>query len=268
MAIYPLSFPTGYPLDLSLLKTHLRVDGTDEDSLIGQYLQAATAYCEHETGKALLATRLQQTFDGFPQPDCALRLSRGPVLAVTSVTYLDEDNTTQILDSSEYRVISERETSLIVSDDWPDTLDQSGSVTVTYWAGYASTFTVNATANSLTLAGWPTLAVYDRVYLSNSGGYLPNSLTAGAYYIKTIESDGSYTLSLTVSGATVDITGTGSGTHYLSNATGIPPGLLSWLMIRTESLYTQRGELAHTRGNLNPLPYIDRLLDPYRMPAL
>ena len=49
-------------------------------------------------------------------------------------------------------------------------------------------------------------------------------------------------------------------------ATDVPEGIKRWILIRVGSLYQNREEVAAlSRGSITPLPFIDGLLDPYRM---
>ncbi len=46
----------------------------------------------------------------------------------------------------------------------------------------------------------------------------------------------------------------------------VPEGIKSWIKLRVGSLYQNREEVAAmARGKIDPLPFIDGLLDPYRM---
>jgi uncharacterized phiE125 gp8 family phage protein len=50
------------------------------------------------------------------------------------------------------------------------------------------------------------------------------------------------------------------------NPADVPEGLKSWMLLRIGSLYQNREEVAAmARGKIDPLPFIDGLLDPYRM---
>jgi uncharacterized phiE125 gp8 family phage protein len=50
------------------------------------------------------------------------------------------------------------------------------------------------------------------------------------------------------------------------NASAVPEGIKRWMLIRMGSLYQNREEVAAmSRGKIEPLPFIDGLLDPYRM---
>ena len=49
-------------------------------------------------------------------------------------------------------------------------------------------------------------------------------------------------------------------------AASVPPGIKSWIKLRVGSLYAHREEVAvMTRGRIEPLPFLDGLLDPYRV---
>jgi uncharacterized phiE125 gp8 family phage protein len=50
------------------------------------------------------------------------------------------------------------------------------------------------------------------------------------------------------------------------SAANVPEGLKSWMLLRIGSLYQNREEVAAmARGKIDPLPFIDGLLDPYKM---
>ena len=49
----------------------------------------------------------------------------------------------------------------------------------------------------------------------------------------------------------------------------VPEGIKSWIKIRVGSLYAHREEIAViNRGRVDPLPFIDGLLDPYKVPFI
>ncbi|WP_045739371.1 head-tail connector protein [Xanthomonas sp. MUS 060] len=53
-----------------------------------------------------------------------------------------------------------------------------------------------------------------------------------------------------------------------ADSTQVPEGIKHWIKLRVDTLYNQRGEVAFTRGNMSKLPYVDALLDPYRIVLL
>lgn len=77
---------------LSLAKQHLRVDGTDEDTVITGYLAAAMAWVENYTGKKLVRGEVTEGVAALESP---LALTWGPSPADLSVEYTDADDVSQ-----------------------------------------------------------------------------------------------------------------------------------------------------------------------------
>ena len=49
-------------------------------------------------------------------------------------------------------------------------------------------------------------------------------------------------------------------------ASAVPEGIKSWIKLRVGSLYAHREEIALlNRGSIESLPFVDGLLDPFRM---
>jgi uncharacterized phiE125 gp8 family phage protein len=116
---------------LALAKQHLEYEDTDRDSLITQYIAGAADWVENYTGKAMAVREIVNIFDCFVS---SLLLPTGPVVSVTSVTYIDVDGAPQTLTG--YRVLGSKVYPPV--EGWPLTADYS-AVTVTYQAGYVAT---------------------------------------------------------------------------------------------------------------------------------
>ena len=53
------------------------------------------------------------------------------------------------------------------------------------------------------------------------------------------------------------------------DASAVPEGIKTWIKLRLGSLYVHREEVASmTRGRIDPLPFIDGLLDPFKVPLI
>ena len=278
MALQQITPPTAEPLDLAEVKLHCRVDIPDDDLLIGSLLGAARDYAQGLTGKQLVASRWKQVLDAFPGgmrpeapysqtfslPGNAILLRRHPVIQVVSIQYMDMQGVTQTVDPTTYVVDYSTEPVRITpvfGQIWPIPMPQIGSVWVNFDAGYAAPIT--AAGNSLTVQGWLPLTVGSVVRLSNSGGALPAPLLPKTdYFVQSVVSPGVYTLAATAGGAAITLTSSGTGTSYLGV---IPEGITAWLKIRLSTIYENREEVAiMTRGKIDVLPYVDRLLDSFR----
>jgi uncharacterized phiE125 gp8 family phage protein len=196
--------PAGEPISLAEAKLHLRVDGGDDDLLIGSLITAARQAAETITGRQLMTARWRLVLDAFPGPllmhagsgssfslpTHAILLAKCPVQFVVSVEYLDMNGTTQVLPASDYVLDAACEParlSPVFGKTWPPTLPQIGAVTVTFDAGYGS-------------------------------------------------------------------------------ASEVPEGLKSWIKLRVGSLYGHREEMAVlSRGRIDPLPFVDGLLDGFKV---
>jgi uncharacterized phiE125 gp8 family phage protein len=142
MALIRLVAPEVTPLSLTEVKAHLRVDGTDQDSVIQMYLDAATAYVDGEwgyLGRALVTQTWRLTIDTFP---CAeIKIPLPPLQSISSVGYFDSAGDFQTLaEDVDYFVDDQSEPGWITPmTTWPTTLDAINSVRIEFIAGYAGT---------------------------------------------------------------------------------------------------------------------------------
>jgi uncharacterized phiE125 gp8 family phage protein len=196
--------PAGEPVSLAEAKLHLRVDGGDDDLLIGSLITAARQAAETLTGRQLMTARWKLVLDAFPGPSLmqaasgasfslpahAILLAKCPVQSVVSIEYLDMNGATQVMPASDYVLDAACEPARLTpvfGKTWPPTLPQIGAVTVTFDAGYGA-------------------------------------------------------------------------------ASAVPEGLKSWIKLRVGSLYGHREEMSVlSRGRIDPLPFVDGLLDGFKV---
>lgn len=129
------------PVSLEEAKQHLRVFDGNLDTDIQGKLEAAVAYCESVTGRALrISHTLTQTYDGWPCDP--IQFDREPVKSITSVGYYDENGTLQTLVNTSYRLHQSSEAAAHL--EWDDSFlspltdSREGVIVITYVAGYAS----------------------------------------------------------------------------------------------------------------------------------
>lgn len=271
--------PVGEPVSLAEAKLHLRVTDTSQDALISMLISAARIACETKTRQQLLHARWKLVLDRFPMagigtplpfandvnvPGYAAFLPHTPFADIVSVNYLDMNGSEQVCDPAIY-VVNDALTPAIIAvafgQIWPIPLPQIGAVSFTYDAGYASpcTFTVPAT---VTVNGPVTWAVGDTIEFSNSGGLLPAALAPNTPYLVATVTGHAYTFT-NLDGSPVTLADTGTGSNFIGT---VPEGLRNWILLRTGSLYENREEVAIlNRGKVEELPFVDGLLDPYRV---
>ena len=121
-------------------KTHLRVEGPDEDTYIAALVKAARMSIEEWTSRATTNQTWVMKLDEFPGEDL-IRLPRPPLSSVTSVAYVDTAGASQTFSSANYTVVTADtpgRIQLVYDADWPATRAQPGAVTITYVAGYGA----------------------------------------------------------------------------------------------------------------------------------
>ncbi len=272
--------PVAEPLSLSDAKLHLRVDITDDDALISALITGVRMYAETITRRALIAQQWRYVLDSFPGPTLigipwgkaftlpghAIYLEKSQVQQVTAINYTDMGGNAQVMPAADYTVDYTSEPCRITpvfGQIWPIPLPQIGACEVDFVSGYAAPIVVNLTNSSIAVQGaWKTYAVGAPIRLSNTGGALPTTLLPMVtYYIQAVLSAGVYTLSATPGGAVIPLTVADTGQSFIGV---VPEGIKSWMKIRINTLYEQRSDVAILeRGKVEPLPYVDRLLDPY-----
>ncbi len=272
------------PMSIADAKLHLRVDTTDDDVLIGALIATARRFAENLTQRALIYQAWRLVIDSFPGPTLtgvpwgktftlprhAIVLERSAVQQVTAINYLDMGGNPQVMAPADYIVDYTSEPCRITpvfGQIWPIPLPQIGSVSVDFTAGYAVPVTLSG--NTMTVpADWRAYSVGDAVRFSladATNGALPSPLLPDTdYYIAAIVAAGSYTLSLAAGGAPIAFTDAGSGTALLGV---VPEGIKSWMKLRIGTLYQHREEYftSEKSGKVLPLPFVDRLLDPYKV---
>jgi len=131
--------PAEAPLDLTSAKKHLRVDGTDDDTLISSYIDAAVGRIEEHLTRQLVTATFRLTLDRWPYGDEIL-LPRPPLQSVTSIEYTRSDGTTGVMPAGDYDPDVDSEPGRVILGDgksWPgDQLTRASAVRITYVAGY------------------------------------------------------------------------------------------------------------------------------------
>ena len=133
--------PSIEPVTVAEAKSQLRIDGSDEDTLIGNYITVARQTLEVLMRRAFITQTITLKYSSFPTE---IRLPRPPAISVTSIQYVDDDGATQTWSASNYSVDTQTEPASIVpayDKSYPDTRNQPNAVTDVYQAGYGANTT-------------------------------------------------------------------------------------------------------------------------------
>ena len=141
LALKLVTAPATEPVGPDLVKRHLGIVGDDQDERIDNLTVAARQMCETHLNRSFITTSWQETFVQFPAYG-VITLSRAPLLAVSSITYVDEDEASQTLAASQYSVDTSGEPGRVVATStaaWPSvSCYNPNPVAVNYTAGYAT----------------------------------------------------------------------------------------------------------------------------------
>lgn len=131
--------PAVEPISLAEAKAHLRVDGSDDDALIGLLIQSARQAAEHEAGRVLVSQTWELVLDAFPAVELELRTAG--VLSIASVKYVDTAGAEQTLAGAAYVLDAEAAPAYLLPAagySWPATADTANAVRVRYVAGFGA----------------------------------------------------------------------------------------------------------------------------------
>ena len=163
---------TSEPVSYDDMADHMRLDQTDDQSLVTALAIAGRIYVETYTKLTLIQTTYQVSFDTFDY--CTgLKLPHRPVVSGTiSITYIDQSGNTQTLSPSLYAVDTKSVWTRIrpaSNQTWPQT--QAGTpnaVTITFTAGTSTTAAGVSELAKLAIKSWAA-AQYENREAVNTG---------------------------------------------------------------------------------------------------
>jgi uncharacterized phiE125 gp8 family phage protein len=113
------------PVSVAEIKTHLRIDHSDDDSVLAELIDTAIQHIEDLVGHALRPTPYRLDLDQFPRDEQEIIELDIYIDSVDSVQYEDADGVTQTMPSADYDVDDASLPGRIIrtANEWPDGSD-------------------------------------------------------------------------------------------------------------------------------------------------
>jgi len=138
--------PAEEPVTVDKAKAYGWISGGDDDVLIAELIPAVREELEGWTGLQLVTATWKQYLDCWPCSSCCeIRPDKSPLLAVSSITYVDTAGDTQTWDSSLYQVDAVSRPGRIrpaYGQTWPSIRNQMNAITITFTAGFGNSAAV------------------------------------------------------------------------------------------------------------------------------
>lgn len=138
MGIRLITPPAVEPVTVSEMKAMLRVDFTDDDTVIAAYITSAREFIERRVQSKLPSQTWEFLIDEFPEYE--IRLPFGPVQSISSIKYDDGEGLEQTVPAEDYQLDNTSpEPWVFTAVGWPtDVLDAFNAVRIRFVAGYSS----------------------------------------------------------------------------------------------------------------------------------
>ncbi|MCP4100757.1 MAG: hypothetical protein GY750_04930, partial [Lentisphaerae bacterium] len=131
-----ITAPAVEPLLLATVKTRLSISDTLDDPDINALIQAAREQAEEYMGRSIITQTLEIAFNCFPDD---IELVRGPVQSITSVKYIDGDDTEQTVTATNYMIDDYGPKDWLRLDygkSWPASRGHTNDVKIRYVTGW------------------------------------------------------------------------------------------------------------------------------------
>lgn len=135
MTLFRTSGPDAEPVTLAQAKAELRIDHDSEDDLLDGLIRAAREEVEQATGLAMIDQTWRLAVDGVPASGL-LRLRRGPVKEILSVTTYGSEGEASLIDPADYQLDPLSKPARLHFSRVPERLRAMNGVEVDFAAGF------------------------------------------------------------------------------------------------------------------------------------
>lgn len=138
--------PIEEPVTLVEAKAHLRVDVSDDDTLISSLIKSARFICEDVARRSFVSRTYDLYLDNWWNGMDAIKLPLPPLVSVTSIEYTNSNGVVATFDSANYVVDTAGEpgrVALAYGKTFPSaTLQSINAIKIRYVAGYGGASSV------------------------------------------------------------------------------------------------------------------------------
>lgn len=133
--------PVNAPVELADFKAHARIDGSFEDTVLQNALDAAIDNfdgADGSLGQALITQTWKQT-QYRPSGEIRVHLTVPPFQSLSSIEYYDADHALQTATLSEFMVVQDGDFHFVrpkPGNAWPAMADRPDALSLTYVAGF------------------------------------------------------------------------------------------------------------------------------------
>lgn len=171
--------PAIEPVTAADVKLYARIDGSSEDTLIAGFIEAVRGATEKFLGRALINQSITAVLDEWPGD--VIELPRPPLVSVTSVKLVAEDDTTTTYSADNYYVQTKKEPGELVIkfDKTPPTNTDRyhGGYEIEFVAGYGDSVDDVPEAIKLGITMWVADVYENRVPISEPPGIVKTILS-------------------------------------------------------------------------------------------
>jgi uncharacterized phiE125 gp8 family phage protein len=96
--------PLKEPISVDELKTFGRIDGVDEDALLEGFIKSVREAAEGYLGRAFIEQSITLVMDFWPSG--VIHIPRPPLISITEVRTVDEEDVATVYDSDNYYIIT------------------------------------------------------------------------------------------------------------------------------------------------------------------
>jgi len=131
--------PVNEPWTLAEVKSYLKIDDSNEDTMLSILIKGARMMAESYLNQGLITQTITEKLDRLGDP--TIYLSVSPVLAVSSFQYANSENTTATFAATDYVVDTfskPARLNLGYGKTWPTLYGNINDVTITYTVGYGT----------------------------------------------------------------------------------------------------------------------------------